>query len=98
MTLFTQISVQDFTRVARERDYYKDQVNEAVGVIAQLSGTSTADFEYIHPYDLYEIINAEPGPIDVETKTTKSGYQDLVIGEKKYRQSALIPAKTTRFK
>jgi len=93
MTLFTQISELDFARVCRERDYYKNQVDEAIGIIAQLNGTSTADFEYIHPYDFYEIITAEEA-VDVETAS--SG--DLTIGEKKYRQSILIPAKTTRFK
>jgi hypothetical protein len=95
-------AMHKMSHVQAEIEYLKVTVEEQKAIIKQLVD-GPGEVEYIHPYDLYEIINNK----DVLTTSLSYGMMgssdsgDITIGPwpgKKYRQSALIPARTKKIK
>ena len=85
----------------KAHDYYKQQAEDAKGIIKQLV-EGPGEIEYIHPFDLYELTNV---------LTLSSDYIDVFINQnddksiieicrtgKKYKQSFLMPCKTKNIK
>jgi len=83
----------------KELDWYKQTFKEAQEVIKQMSGQPPEGFEYIHPWDFAELLmNAEILPeITLVNRATSQPIYEMVNG-KRYKQSALIPAKTKKYK
>lgn len=86
-----------------ERDYLESVVSVQAEIIKQLSGAKL-DVVYIHPYDLYELLEkyTEADMLSLPTlpvtvHTVPPGCTDIEIGDVTYRRTALIPAKTKRF-
>jgi hypothetical protein len=77
--------------------YYEELLVEAKGVIAQLSGESSADFEYIHPYDLYFMVDKNTYFIGGNGEENfKSGIVEVLLDGgkiKRYKQTTLMPIK-----
>jgi hypothetical protein len=80
----------------KELDYYKEIAAEMRGVIKQMAGQPPDGFEYIHPYDLSEIMN-RTDVLDIEMNPSTKRSEFITIDNKKYKQSPHIPAKTKRF-
>ena len=84
----------------KEKDYYKQQLEETRTVIKQLTeGVKPGEVEYIHPYDFAEMINSV-SMISIIDVGVARGYIDVFEDPngKKYKQSPLIPAKSKNFK
>lgn len=86
----------------KELDYYKEVAAEMRAIIKQMSGQPPDGFEYIHPYDFAELINAtDVSHVDVYAystgRRTASGNGIVTIDNKKYKQSPYIPAKSKKF-
>ena len=84
----------------KEKDYYKQQLEETRTVIKQLTeGVKPGEVEYIHPYDFAEMINSVSVSSIIDMGVAR-GYIDVFEGPngKKYKQSPLIPAKSKNFK
>ena len=77
--------------VVKERDYYKDLASEAQDVIKQLAN-GPGDVELIHPLDL-EVLLRDVAVMSLTSTSSKRGIEILTIGDKKYRQSVLVPRK-----
>jgi hypothetical protein len=77
-------AVSVVANLQKAHDYYKEQLEEAKGIIKQLV-EGPGEVEYINPFDLAEKAQTNAFVI--------SGVADFHTG-KKYKQSLLIPAKT----
>ena len=77
----------------KEADYWKSQTEEAKEIIKQLSG-EPGEFIYIHPFDLYELLNSFviPVSLNVDSEMKDAGF--IEINGKKYKQSVLMPIKS----
>jgi hypothetical protein len=83
--------------LTKERDYYKESLEECKAVIKQLV-EGPGEIEYIHPRDMFDILNSidvmefdvNIGPLITDYTSTKTG--------KKYRQTPWIPAKSKNIK
>ena len=81
----------------KELAWAKSQIEEYKEIVKQLSG-EPGEFIYIHPFDLYELINSFviPTLLNVNEEMKDNGF--IEINGKKYKQSVLIPAKTKNIK
>lgn len=77
----------------KEIGWLKAQLEEAVEIIKQESGEPT-EFIYIHPFDLYELLNSFViSPVlSISEELSDKGY--IEIGGKKYKQSTMMPIKS----
>jgi hypothetical protein len=95
--------VSAVANLQKELDYYRDVAKEYAAIVRQLTeGVKPGEVEYIHPFDVAEMLDAPDAihMIDVWKKTDRTLGEIIEIGnpKKKYKQSALIPAKSKRFK
>jgi len=74
----------------KETHWLKQQLAEAKEIIKQLSG-EPGEFIYIHPFDLYELLNSFviPVSLNVDQDMKDPGY--IEINGKKYKQSTMMP-------
>ena len=79
--------------VVKERDYYKESFEECRAIIKQLT-EGPGEFEYIHPFDIAEMIN-DPNSNQI---IDPSGLILFPKTRKKYKESVNIPAKTKNIK
>ena len=78
----------------KECDYYKEQCKEYAAVVKQLTeGVKPGEVEYIHPFDVYDLLNTSPVDYVDVIKCREENVFELENG-KKYKQSVCIPAKT----
>ena len=94
--------VYKMSHTQAEIEYLRNAVEEQKAIIAQLIHGS-GEVEYIHPYDLMELINKEDltHPSFTDTMMSSPDSADITLGPwpgKKYRQSALIPKRTKKIK
>lgn len=83
-----------------ELDYLRETVKEQAEIIRQLSGEKL-EYEYIHPWDLGEMLNEIPansitGVNEAELTFVENDHSTFIGPDgKKYKQSPHIPAKHT---
>jgi hypothetical protein len=78
----------------RAMDFYKEQIAELKDIIEVLQNPGSKDYEYIHPFDLCELINNAPPEKFLTFVITNKPLSDVVtFGGKKYRQSVHIKPK-----
>ena len=82
-----------------ELRYFESAYKEHQEIIRQLSGEKL-EYEYIHPMDLMELYNRLPANSFIDVYSRPKGSINEGVVEiydhgtvKKYKQSALIPAK-----
>jgi hypothetical protein len=86
-------AVSVVANLQKAHDYYKEQLEEAKGIIKQLV-EGPGEIEYINPFDLAEKAQTDVFVISgVGGNPDKNIIADFHTG-KKYKQSILIPAKT----
>ncbi len=89
--------VSAVANLQKAHDYYKEELEDAKAIIKQLV-EGPGEIEYIHPFDLYEMIEAHQN-VECVTDVFVNKKKDSAVIEiaktgKKYKQSPLIPAKT----
>lgn len=87
--------VSAVANLQKELDYYKDVCKEQKEIIKQLT-EGPGEIEYIHPFDMGEILNSPENQIVDLWKVSGPGNSIVEIEGKKYRQSAFMPAKTKK--
>jgi hypothetical protein len=81
-----------------EIEYLRTTVEEQKAIISQLT-YGPGEVEYIHPLDLYELFNKDlTQSLSYGMMGASNDAGDIMIGFKRYRQSALIPARTKNIK
>jgi hypothetical protein len=75
----------------------EQQLAEAKEIIKQLSG-EPGEFIYIHPFDLYELLNSFVIPVSLNVDQDMKDIGHIEINGKKYKQSTSIPAKSEKAK
>ena len=75
-----------------ELDYYKDQCKELHEIVDQLNGKPPKDYEYIHPYDLADLLNNTSYSELVDIYKSNNIIKFAKSG-KIYKQSSNMPAK-----
>jgi len=85
--------------LVKERDYYKESFIECQAIIKQLA-EGPGDIEYIHPFDMYDILNSTDASEFIDVYTGPKDERTFTLGKsgKKYKQSQFIPAKSKNFK
>lgn len=89
-----------------ENEYFKNQIAELRDIINHLFFNYPTDFEYIHPFDLCELIENSQTTVDmikrgesiesIEVNTKDHSF--FTIDGQKYKQTPNMPAKTTKYK
>ena len=81
----------------KELDYYQKQLVECREIIEQLFTHKVKDYIFIHPFDLFELIDNEISLLDL-TKGGDFKDQILTIKGKKYKETINIPARNITLK
>lgn len=87
--------VSAVANLQKERDYYEANLKEAVEIIKQIT-EGPGLIEYLHPYDLAEMLNYSASQTIDVIKTKVDGRETLSIIGKDYRQSVWAPLKKNR--
>ena len=83
----------------KELDYYQKQLVECREIIEQLFTHKVKDYIFIHPFDVYDLMNKYT-VVDIIKRDDCHGLEGnvLTIKDKKYKQTANIPARNTTLK
>lgn len=92
-------TLEEIKNLQRVCDFQKETIVEQAAVIKQLVN-GPGEVEYIHPLDLFDLINATTEDVVVDVYCHKGGAENLdstitiVSTGKKYKQSIYIPKRT----
>jgi len=82
----------------REIKYHQETTETLKEIVRQLSGEDLG-YEYIHPYDLYHLVNEAKTSTLIEFLNERDvDFRFTIIDGVKYKQSALMPSENVGIK
>lgn len=97
--MFNPFLAREVEHLQKEYEYYHKLADEQREIIEQLTGTGQPKgYVYMHPFDVAECMQRADAMVNVYLRGKDNDLEQCVIlGGRKIRQSANIPAITKRF-